>query len=91
MIMKAKQKPTTVLELKALHKGTLQLEYQQAVNYALMGSGMKILQSSILENKEDIDWREVRISVSGQYILPNTCILDTLQSRHSLQLDTLNV
>lgn len=87
--MKAKQKPTTVLELKALHKGMLQLEYQQAVNYALMGSGMKILQSSILENKEDIDWREVRISVSGQYILPNTCILDTLQSRHSMQLDTL--
>lgn len=89
--MKAKLKPTTSLELKTSHHGFLQLEYQQAVNYALISSGIKILQSSILENKEEKDWREVRISVSGQYILPNTCILDTLQAGHAMQLDTLTL
>lgn len=89
--MKTKQKPNTTLELKASHQGLLQLEYQREVNYALMTSGMKMLQSSILTNKEDRDWREVRITVSGQYILTNTCILDTLQSGHAMQLDTLQL
>lgn len=89
--MKTKQKPNTTLDLKSQHKGTLQLEYGQAVNYALMSSGMKILQSSILTNKEKEDWREVKVSLSGQYILPSTCILDTLQAGHAMQLDTLQL
>ncbi len=80
-----------ILELKAPHRGSLKLEYQQAVNYALTSSGMKVLESSILKNQEDIDWHEVRITISGQYILSNTCILHTLQAGHSMQLDTLQL
>ncbi len=91
MIMKTKQKPITSLELKTSHKGSLLLEYEQAVNYALTSSGMKILHSAILKNKEEKDWREVRISVSGQYILSNTCILDTLLTGQAMQLDTLTL
>lgn len=89
--MKTKKKPTTSLELKALHAGTLTLEYQHEVNYALTTSGIKILQSSILTNQEKVDWHEVRISLSGQYIQPCTCILDSLHAGHSMQLDTLKL
>ncbi len=91
MIMKAKQKPHTTLELKGEHKGQLQIEYQQAANYALTSSGMKLLQSSILTNRDETDWHEVRIAITGQYILSSTCILDTLRAGHAMQLDTLQL
>lgn len=87
----SKTKLKNCLELKAPHKGMLQLEYQQAVNYALMSNGTKVLQSSILENQEDQPWREVHIKVSGQYIVSSECILDTLQAGHAMQLDTLKL
>lgn len=89
--MKTRKKPNETLELSSLHRGTLLLEYQPEINYAMTRSGMKMLHSSILTNKEKTDWREVRITISGQYILTSTCILDTLQSGHSMQLDTLQL
>jgi len=89
--MKAKKKSTTSLQLKAPHPGTLTLEYQQEVNCALTQSGIKILQSSILTNADTQDWHEVRITLSGPYIQPSACILDTLQAGHAMQLDTLSL
>lgn len=77
--------------MKAPHAGSLQLEYQSTVTYALVSSGMSVLQSSILKNKEEAEWREVRITVSGQYIEPCTCILDSLQAGRAMQLDTLQI
>lgn len=89
--MKTKQKPNVTLELKSQHRGLLRLEYQPEINYALTQSGVKMLYRSMLTNKEKTDWREVRISIKGQYVMPSTCILDTLQSGHDMLLDTLEL
>lgn len=89
--MKTKQKPTTTLEMKTPHKGAIQMEYLQMVTYSLVSSGMKVMSSCILKNQEDADWREVHITITGQYIESSTCILDTLQADHAMQLDTLQI
>lgn len=89
--MKTKQKTDTILEFKAPYHSTLRLEYLHTVNYALSSCGIKALQYCIIENKEISDWREIRFSISGQYIMPSTCILDTIQAGHAMQLDTLQL
>lgn len=89
--MKAKQNKQNYHELKAQHRGLFHFDYQQAVNYALVNSDMPILLSAILENQEEQRWHEVRITISGQYVQPSTCILDTLLPGQSMQLDTLRL
>lgn len=89
--MKTKQNKSTVLVLDGNHQGTIQMDYHLAVNYALMANGGKVLQQCLLTNQDVCDWREVKVRIEGQFLQPDTCILDHLQKGQAMHLDTLRI
>lgn len=89
--MKTKQNKSTVLVLDGNHKGTIQMDYHLAVNYALMVNSGKVLQQCLLTNQDTCDWREVKVRIEGQFLQPDTCILDHLQKGQAMHLDTLRI
>lgn len=89
--MKTKQNKSTVLDLRGFHQGMIQMDYHLAVNYALMANGGKVLQQCLLTNQDVSDWREVKVRIEGQFLQPDTCILDHLQKGQAMHLDTLRI
>ena len=89
--MKTKQNKSTVLVLDGNHKGTIQMDYHLAVNYALMANGGKVLQQCLLTNQDVSDWREEKVRIEGQFLQPDACILDLLQKGQAMHLDTLRI
>ncbi len=89
--MKTKQNKSTVLYLRGFHQGMIQMDYHLEVNYALIANGGKVLQQCLLINLDVSDWREVKVRIEGQYLQPDTCILDLLQKGQAMHLDTLRI
>ena len=56
--------------------GTVHLEYLPCVNYAMIHNHVPAFSFCELINNDEIDWNEVKISISGELIKYSDCVLD---------------
>lgn len=67
------------------------LDYLPRINYAMMNSGMEACNSFIIENKDNRDWKQLQVSITGEYIKDSSCRFECLRQGLSVQASSIDI
>ena len=71
--------------------GTVHLEYLPCINYAMIHNHVQAFSFCELINNDEIDWNEVKISISGELIKYSDCVLDIVPQGQNIQIVSLEI
>ena len=74
-----------------VEKILITLDYLPRINFAMINSGIEACSSLIVENNDECDWSQIRISISGDYIKESFCRYEYLRSKNSLQVKEIDI
>lgn len=74
-----------------VEKIVVTLDYLPRINYAMINSGIEACSSLIVENKDERDWKQIKISISGDYIKESSCRYEHLRCNTSLQVNEVKI
>lgn len=74
-----------------VEKILITLDYLPRINFAMINSGIEACSSLIVENNDERDWSQIRISISGDYIKESFCRYEYLRSKNSLQVKEIDI
>ena len=69
-----------------LTETNVRIDYKPSINYALSASGVKYINSFELHNDEAEDWRELKVSISGELLRSTECRLDLIPAGQTVSI-----
>ncbi|MBP5507232.1 MAG: DUF4011 domain-containing protein [Prevotella sp.] len=69
-----------------LTETNVRIDYKPSINYALSASGVKYINSFELYNDEAEDWRELKVSISGELLRSTECRLDLIPAGQTVSI-----
>ena len=72
-------------------KMVVKIDYLPCVNYSMMNSGMEVCNSFVIENSDNRDWHQIKVTISGTYIKDSLSRLEVLKQGQSVQMKTLRI
>lgn len=88
-VIKEQQSP--VVDDKKVERIKLTFEYLPCINYSLMVSGIETCRSFIIENNDEKDWRDVAVTINGEFVKENVSHLDLIGRGRSMQLNSVSI
>ena len=73
------------------HRGSLRLDYLPCVNYSMLLNKVNTCNLCEVENKEEIDWRAVKVEVMGDFLKPSVQFTDCVPAGQRVQLAALKI
>ena len=73
------------------HRGSLRLDYLPCVNYSMLLNKVNTCNLCEVENKEEIDWRAVKVEVTGDFLKPSVQFTDCVPAGQRVQLAALKI
>lgn len=74
-----------------VEKIAINLDYLPRINYAMINSGIEACSSLIIANNDDHDWRQISISITGDYIKESSCRFEYIRCNTSLQVNEAEI
>ena len=72
-------------------KAILSIEYLPSLNYSMLNSGVETCYKFVLENTEQVDWNQILINISGEYIKEYSYRLEFLGGGQSIQINSVSI
>ncbi|MBO4606743.1 MAG: DUF4011 domain-containing protein [Prevotella sp.] len=69
----------------------IRIEYLPCINYAMSVNGAKYLGTCELTNDDDCDWRELTVSLSGEFLASSETVLDLIPQGQTVTIGGLAI
>ena len=69
-----------------LSEKNIRIDYMPCINYAISASGRKYISNFELHNDETEDWRELKLTISGDLLTPSECRLDLIPAGQTVSI-----
>lgn len=78
-------------EQKNIEKIVLRFDYLPCINYSALSCGVDTCSTFIIENHDDKDWHNVKVSINGELIKDNVSHVEIIRQDKSFQLQTVKI
>lgn len=77
--------------ITGIFNGTVRLEYLPCINYAMIHNHVPSCNFCELMNNDDVDWKHIKISISGELIRHSESILEIIPHGQTIQISNLEI
>ena len=78
-------------EIIRTEKAILTIEYLTLLNYSMLNSGVDTCYKLVLDNLEQRDWHQIKLTIQGEFIKEHTQRMEFLRGGQSVQVSAVKI